>query len=110
MSMDMENMLQSVLGNPEAMEKIMAMAQSLGASQPQPPPSPQEESGFDLPDMQMLQKMATLAGKSSIDPDQRALIAALRPYIGAHRLKRLERAMQAAKMAGLATGLMQNSF
>ena len=31
MSMDMENMLQSVLGNPDAMEKIMAMAQSLGA-------------------------------------------------------------------------------
>lgn len=109
MSMDMENMLQSVLGNPEAMEKIMAMAQSLGASQPSPPPQ-QEEGGFEMPDMEMIQKMAALAGQSSIDPNQRALIAALRPYIGSHRLKRLERAMQAAKMAGLATGLMQKSF
>ena len=50
MSMDMENMLQSVLGNPDAMEKIMAMAQSLGASQPQP--SPQEEPAFEMPDME----------------------------------------------------------
>ena len=108
MSMDMENMLQSVLGNPDAMEKIMAMAQSLGASQPQPPP--REEASFEMPDMEMLQKMAALAGQSSIDANQRALIAALRPYIGAHRLRRLERAMQAAKMAGLATGLMQKSF
>lgn len=107
MSMDMENMLQSVLGNPEAMEKIMAMAQSLGASQP---PLQQEESGFEMPDMEMIQKMAALAGQSSIDPNQRALIAALRPYIGSHRLRRLERAMQAAKMAGLATGLMQKSI
>lgn len=107
MSMDMENMLQSVLGNPEAMEKIMAMAQSLGASQP---PPQQEESSFEMPDMEMIQKMATLAGQSSIDPNQRALIAALRPYIGSHRLRRLERAMQAAKMAGLATGLMQKSI
>ena len=107
---DLQSQMNAILSDPAAMEKIMAMAQSLGASQPQPPPPPQEESGFELPDMQMLQKMATLAGKSSIDPDQRALIAALRPYIGAHRLKRLERAMQAAKMAGLATGLMQNSF
>ena len=105
MSMDMENMLQSVLQNPDAMEKIMAMAQSLGASGP--PPPQQEESNFEMPDMQMLQKMAALAGQSSIDANQRALIAALRPYIGAHRLRRLERAMQAAKMAGLATGLMQ---
>lgn len=108
MSMDMESMLQSVLGNPDAMEKIMAMAQSMGASAP--PPPPQESGGFEMPDMEMLQKMAALAGQSSIDPNQRALIAALRPYIGSHRLKRLERAMQAAKMAGLATGLMQNSF
>lgn len=107
MSMDMENMLQSVLGNPEAMEKIMAMAQSLGASQP---PPQQEESSFEMPDMEMIQKMASLAGQSSIDPNQRALIAALRPYIGSHRLRRLERAMQAAKMAGLATGLMQKSI
>lgn len=107
MSMDMENMLQSVLGNPEAMEKIMAMAQSLGASQP---PPQQEESSFEMPDMEMIQKMASLAGQSSIDPNQRALIAALRPYIGPHRLRRLERAMQAAKMAGLATGLMQKSI
>ena len=107
MSMDMENMLQSVLGNPEAMEKIMAMAQSLGASQP---PPQQEESSFEMPDMEMIQKMAALAGQSSIDPNQRALIAALRPYIGSHRLRRLERAMQAAKMAGLATGLMQKTI
>ena len=106
--MDMESMLQNVLGNPDAMEKIMAMAQSLGASQP--PPPPQEESNFEVPDIEMLQKMAAIAGQSSIDPNQRALIAALRPYIGSHRLRRLERAMQAAKMAGLATGLMQKSF
>ena len=112
MSMDMESMLQSVLGNPEAMEKIMAMAQSFGATTPPPPPPPQsqETGGFEMPDMEMLQKMASLAGQSSIDQNQRALLCALQPYIGAHRLKRLERAMQAAKMAGLATGLMQNSF
>ena len=108
MSMDMENMLQSVLSNPDAIGKIMEMAQSLGASSS--PPPPKEESGFEMPDMEMLQKMAALAGQSSIDPNQRALIAALRPYIGAHRLRRLERAMQAAKMAGLATGLMQNTL
>ncbi len=111
MSMDMENMLQSVLGNPEAMEKIMAMAQSLGASNSAPPPPPpQEQSSFEMPDIETLQKMASLAGQTSIDPNQRALLSALRPYIGAHRLQRLERAMQAAKMAGLATGLMQKSF
>ncbi len=104
--MDMEAMFQNVLSDPQAMEKIMAMAQSLGASAAPGQMPPQQSSPFEGIDIEMLQKMSALAGKSAIDPNQRALLSALRPYIGEYRLHRLERAMQAAKMAGLATGLL----
>lgn len=109
---NMEQMLSSVMNDPETMSKIMAFAQSLGGSAPPPPPPEQEKPQSAIPDIDinMLKKLSGIAGKTGIDANQRALLSALRPYIGQHRLSRLERAMQAAKMAGMVTGLIGNSF
>lgn len=108
---NMEQMLSSVMNDPETMSKIMAFAQSLGGSAPSPKQE-QEPPQNAMPDIDinMLKKLSGIAGKTGIDANQRALLSALRPYIGQHRLSRLERAMQAAKMAGMVTGLMGNSF
>ena len=105
---NMEQMLSSVMNDPETMSKIMAFAQTLGSSAPAEPP-PQEapkQAAFGDIDINMIQKLSSLAGSASIDQNQRALLSALRPYIGHHRLSRLERAMQAAKMAGMLPGLL----
>ena len=105
---NMEQMLNSVMNDPETMSKIMAFAQSLGS--PPPPQAPAEEPQKPEPfgdiDINMIKSIASVAGNANIDADQRALLNALRPYIGSHRLRRLERAMQAAKMAGFLPGLM----
>ena len=108
---NMEQMLSGIMNDPEAMSKIMALAQSLGSSDP-PPQQPQEPPPAAMPDIDinMLQKLSGVMGKTGLDPNKRALLAALRPYIGSHRLNRLERAMQAAQMAGMVTGLMGNSL
>jgi hypothetical protein len=96
------------LENPEMMQKIMAMAQSLGASQPtqqqtqEPPPA----SPFPDIDISMVQKLSQMAGKANIDSNQRSLLAALSPYLKGDRIGRLERAMRAAKLAGLASGFL----
>jgi len=37
---ELENKLGAILGNPEMMQKIMAMAQSLGSEAPKDHPSP----------------------------------------------------------------------
>ncbi len=105
---NMEQMLSSVMNDPETMSKIMAFAQTLGSNAPaEPPPqeAPRQELFGDI-DMNMIRKLSSIAGSANIDPNQRALLSALRPYIGHHRLSRLERAMQAAKMAGMLPGLM----
>ena len=57
-------------------------------------------------DINMIKKLSSVAGSANIDANQRALLTALRPYIGHHRLSRLERAMQAARMANMLPGLM----
>ena len=73
---EMEEKLNSVLGNPQMMQQIMSMAQSLGQSS-----SAQKETvtGEVQPpiDLALVQKLSGLAGQSAIDSDQRALLQAL---------------------------------
>lgn len=96
---NLESGLQSILGNPQMMEQIMAIAQNF-QSEPAPPPPPAE--GPEL-DFATIQKITSLIGKTGIDSQQKALLQALRPYLSSHRIQKLEKAMRAAKLAGIAT-------
>lgn len=106
---ELEEKLASVMSNPEMMEKIMSLAKNFGGSSPEPEqtaPLRQEQPVFPDMDLSMLQKLSGFAQHSVIDKNQQALLHALAPYISSHRVARLERAMRAAKMAGLATNLL----
>lgn len=107
---DMEQKLGAVLSNPQLMQQIMAMAQSLNQS---PPPAPQPEPKQEAPnlpqiDLGMMQKLSGLANQSSIDQNQQALLRALSPYLSRDRVSKLERAMRAAKMAKLASAFLNS--
>lgn len=112
---DMQNQISAILGNPEMMQKIMAVAQSL--NQPQPaqseaaPLQKQEAPGFSLPDIDfsVIQKLSGLAGQSKIDKNQRTLLSALSPYLSRERISKLEKAMRAAKMANIASAFLSKS-
>lgn len=110
---DVQNQMNAILGNPEMMQKIMTMAQSLGQSQSAPPEQPkkQENAGFSLPDIDisMVQKLSGLAGQSKIDNNQQTLLKALTPYLARERITKLEKAMRAAKIASMASVFLGNS-
>lgn len=106
---DLEQKLNSVMNDPAMMEKIMALAQSMGGGAPQEKAEPEPQSSmpaFPDIDLSMIQKLSGFAKNSGIDKNQKALLQALRPYLSSSRISRLERAMQAAKMAGFATTLL----
>ena len=107
----MEEKVNTILGNPEMMSQIMNMAQALGAGS-QEKKEPLSEMETDLAptslDPLMLQKIAYAAQKSGIDPQQQALLKALRPYLTQQRLHKLENAMRAAKLAGIAGTFLGN--
>ncbi|MBQ6839658.1 MAG: hypothetical protein IJO45_03090 [Oscillospiraceae bacterium] len=105
---DLENKLGAILGNPEMMGKIMALAQSFGEGQPEPEQKSPSHPSFPDIDISLLQKLSGAAKHTGIDQNQRSLLNALGPYISSRRLGKLERAMRAAKMAGLA-GIFLNS-
>jgi hypothetical protein len=105
----MEEKIGTILSNPQLMQQIMSMAQSLNQSaDPPPKPQPKQEPSPSIPDIDpaMIKKLSGLAGQSSVDREQQALLTALSPYLSRERIGKLEKAMRAAKMARLASSLL----
>lgn len=107
---EMEEKLGAILGNPELMAQIMQMAQSLnpgGSTQPpreeEPPSREEPPAGIDF---SLLGQISRLASETNLDSQQRTLLKALGPYLRSERIHKLERAMQAARMAHLASALL----
>jgi len=100
----MEDKIGAILNNPQLMQQIMTMAQSLGQNSAAPEPVP----GPALPnfDPSMLTRLSALAGQSRVDGNQQALLAALHPYLSHRKVEKLEKAMRAAKMARMASGFL----
>lgn len=99
---ELEEKIGSVLNNPQLMQQIMAMAQSMN----QPHPEPSKEEPAPIFDPALLQKLAGLAGQNQVDGNQQALLNALCPYLSRDRVGKLERAMRAARLAGAASAFL----
>lgn len=98
-----EEKLGSILNDPQMMQQIMTMAQALGQSSGEKQEQTPKNEIAPAFDPAVLQKLSGFAGKSSIDPEQKALLKALRPYLSGERIVKLEKAMRAAKMAKIAS-------
>ena len=100
---DMESKLGAILGNPQMMQQIMSMAQSFQSS-----PESQTTPSESVPEIDFgtVQKITALIGKTGIDTQQKALLHALGPYLSSQRIQKLEKAMRAAKLAGMASAFL----
>lgn len=102
---ELEEKLGSLLNNPQLMQQVLSMAQTLGG----PPPAPQEpkqEASSPAFDPALLQSLSTMAGQNRLDSNQQALLNALCPYLSRERVEKLERAMRAARLAGAASSFL----
>ena len=103
---DIESKLGAILGNPEMMQQIMSIAQNF---QTAPLTTPATEESIGDIDFSTVQKISALIGKTGIDAQQKALLQALHPYLSSHRIQKLEKAMRAAKLAGMASVFLSSS-
>lgn len=110
---ELDDKLNSILSNPAMMQQIMALAQTLNQSDSQQSNSPaasQQQAESPVKDAPLnpnfLSKAASLMQRSSIDKNQESLLKALSPYLSKQKLQKLERAMHAAKMAGVASEMV----
>ena len=101
---DLEQQLQGLLSNPALMQQLFSMANSIGIPQPQtaPPQNGPSSLPFDPAVVRQLQQVMTSA---RLEPRQQELLHALGAYLPSERIRRLEKAMQAAKFARFAAAL-----
>lgn len=99
---ELEEKLNSVLSNPQLMQQIMSMAQSMT---PSPSTNEQSQPPEAVPDLDMnfIKQLSGMAQNGTIDRNQQSLLKALGPYLSPGRIGKLEKAMRAAKMAQFAT-------
>ena len=99
---ELEERLNSLLSNPQLMQQIASMAQAMNTSEP-PEPQPAPQPSFDP---KLIQTLAQTMGQTGVDNNQNALLHALSPYLSPYRVQKLERAMQAARLAGAASAFL----
>lgn len=115
---ELESKINNILENPEAMKKIMSLAQSLNLKTEEQPKSQQHENKtkgsntntFPEIDLSMLQKLSGLTKQTGIDKNEQTLLKALAPYLSRERIYKLEKAMRAAKMAKIASTMLGTSL
>lgn len=106
---ELEEKLGTILSNPQMMQQIAAMAQALGQVPPeQPTPALKAPQTPAQADPAMLQKLSGMLQAGRIDQEQQELLHALSPFLSQPRIGKLERAMRAAKMAGIASVLLKS--
>lgn len=105
---ELEDKLNTVLNNPQLMQQLMSMAQSISSPTPEKAQEAPREPFMDL-DPNMLKKLSGFAQKGNIDSNQRSLLAALGPYLARERIHKLEKAMRAARMAQLASVFLNST-
>ena len=98
-----EDKIGAILNDPKMMQQIMSMAQALGSSSQETKESQENNERSPVLDPNIIQKLSALYGPGGIDPEQKTLLQALRPYLAGERIQKLEKAMRAAKMARLAS-------
>ena len=114
-----EEKLEGILSNPQAMEQIMALANSLEGDNTQqgtpsptpaaptsPPPAGPDLSGLlsgvGKLDPKLLSMAAKFMGQMGRQDDRRtALLQALRPFVKPERYAKLDKAIQIAKLSVL---------
>jgi len=108
---ELEDKINSVLSDPQQMDKIMGMARSLmggGSNEPSAPAGMAELFPKEL-DGAMLSKLSRLMSDGGEKKQERALLEAMKPYMSQKRREKMDKAMKLARLArlaGLAMGEM----
>lgn len=106
---ELDEKLNSILSNPQMMQQIMSLAQSLNQADAKQENSNQNSHPSNIPlNPSMLSRFSNIMQHGTIDQNQQSLLKALSPYLSNAKIQKLEKAMHAAKMASLASEMTNN--
>lgn len=96
--------LSSLLSDPEALKNAMNSVSSLLGTQADAPSPPSDDM-----ETQLLPVLSGImqGGRAAVDPDKRALLTALRPFIAQDVALQFDRALRLVGMAGMARAALR---
>lgn len=97
---ELDEKLNQILSNPDAMAQIARLAQSLNADAPAPPDSVSSPANTPdaSPDAGTVAQFLPLLQELGGDSDARRLLYALRPYLRPQKQEKVERALRFARL------------
>ena len=87
---EMQDAINQILSDPEAMKQVQSLGEQLGLSKPQPKPEPEG--------LGALTKLAPLMNRFSADDEVSRLFEALRPFLGEEKRRRLDQAARLMRL------------
>ncbi len=87
---EMQDAINQILSDPEAMKQVQSLGEQLGLSKPQPKPEPEG--------LGALTKLAPLMNGFSADDEVSRLLEALRPFLGEEKRRRLDQAARLMRL------------
>lgn len=87
---EMQDAINQILSDPEAMKQVQSLGEQLGLSKPQPKPEPEG--------LGALTKIAPLMNSFSADDEVSRLLEALRPFLGEEKRRRLDQAARLMRL------------
>lgn len=112
------NGLSALLNDPKVLEQALSAVGSLlggdGTQQaPMPPPPPMQQQNTDYdPSADLMQRAMPLLGRiaqqgqNAVDPQKRALLNAIKPFVGANIAQQIDHGMRLVSLARMATAVM----
>ena len=118
--MDQNEMLQSILNDPEKLQSAIAMASSLfggdgAAPQPAPAPPPvsvpQSTPSYDPSAELMVKALPVIqqvmqSSQQAITPEKKALLSAVKPFLSETAAQQIDHGMRLVMLAHIATSVM----
>ena len=105
--------LSVLLNDPKALEQALGAVGALlgGDGTPNPVPPPSQNTDYD-PSADLMQRAMPLlsriaqGGQNAVDPQKRALLIALKPFVGSTIAQLIDHGMRLVSLARMATALM----
>ncbi len=100
---DMQDQINKILSNPEAMKQVQSLGEQLGLNVNSPPaPKPEPAAPASNADLaRVMSRLAPVMGAASPDSETDALLNALRPFLSSEKARRLDSAQRIMKLIKL---------
>lgn len=109
---EIQDKINQILSNPEALRQVQSLGEQLGLSKPEPVKQPvQEKSDFMNDDMlKAVTRLAPVMKSVKNEDDTTRLLNALRPFLSAEKQRKLDQAEKMIKFIRIIPMLKDNGL